>query len=88
MAQLPDSSLDEIHRDVMRHWSRTREQVPILKSDLRQLIGIVDTAADLSDTAVIQQIPQNHPGRQWLIENQNLARRLKEVVEAKRREDL
>lgn len=88
MALLDSAAINQIHADIMRYWSNHRVSVPITKPELRQLVVIVDGEAENSDIAVIQAIPSEHPGRQWLIDNQSLARRLKVLDETKRVEVL
>ena len=88
MASLPQEPLNEVQADIMRRWSRDHTPVPILKSELGQLLSIMDTALNDAEIAVIQAIPGNHPGRQWLIDNQTIARRVLELIEAKRKDVL
>lgn len=88
MALLPPGSIDEIHAIIMRRLSAAGLEVPATKSDLRALVVILDEVAEFSDARVINQIPQQHPGRQWLIDNPRIARQMKELVEHTRAEDL
>ena len=88
MAQLTAESLGQVRADIMRQWSRDQLPVPITKPDLSALLSIMDVALKDAEIAVITAIPQQHPGRQWLINNQAIARRVLELVEAKRREML
>ena len=88
MAALSQQNLDEVQADIMRRWSQDRTAVPITKPELGQLLSLMDTALDDAEVAVIAAIPGAHSGRQWLIDNQDVSRRVLELVEAKRREAL
>ena len=88
MASLPQAQLDEVRADIMRQWSRDHTPVPITKPELGQLLSLMDVVLNDAEIAVIQAIPNDHPGRQWLIDNQTIARSTLELVEAKRRETL
>lgn len=88
MAALTAQQLAEVQADIIRRWSRDRVNVPITKPELDALLPIMDAALADAEVAVIADIPGAHPGRQWLIDNQPIARRMLELVEAKRRESL
>lgn len=88
MASLTTQQLDEVHADIMRRWSRDQTPTPITKSELTSLLSIMDTELDAAEVAVITTIPGTNPGRQWLIDNQPIARQTLELVEAKRKDVL
>lgn len=88
MAALSQQQLNEVRADIMRRWSSDHEPVPITKPELGQLLSIMDGALEDAEVAVIAAIPGGHPGRQWLIDKQSIARRVLEIIEAKRREVL
>ena len=88
MAQLTPAQLNEVHANIMRRWSRNHTATPITKSDLTTLLDIMDIELNSAEVAVITAIPGSHPGRQWLIDNQPIARQAMELVEAKRKDVL
>lgn len=88
MASLTTQQLGEVKADIMRQWSRTRTPTPITKPELSSLLTIMDDELNAAEVAVIAAIPGAHPGRQWLIDNQQIARQVLELVEAKRKDVL
>jgi hypothetical protein len=72
----------------MRWLSRHGVDTPITKAELFILVGFIDDAAEAAEADIIARIPGAHPGRQWLIDNADIGRRLLERVAERRREVL
>jgi hypothetical protein len=88
MAQLTAPQKAEVKAEIMQRWSGDRTSVPIDKSELDTLLTFIDESMEVAETEVITRIPGSHPARAWLIANGAVARRVMEMVEAKRREVL
>ena len=86
MATLTAEQREAIRADVMRRFSSTREPVPGLRADMLTLVGYIDDALEAAEGNVINRIPGNHPGRQWLIDNQHLGRQLMLWIEQVRKD--
>lgn len=85
MAQLTAEQRTDLRAAIMREWSAFRTEVPMTKPELLTLIGFIDEAAEASDADVITRVPEAHPANSWLVENLPIARRIKELVEQKRK---
>lgn len=88
MAQLTAPQKAEVKSVIMKVWSRDRTPVPITKDELDTLLTFMDESLEAAELDVINRIPGGHPARAWLIANEAVARRVLELVEAKRREVL
>lgn len=51
MAVLPENERDQIHRGIMRWWSRERELTPFLSPELRTAIAETDDWIEANQTA-------------------------------------
>jgi len=87
MAVLPDGDRQEIHAQVMRDFSRTRTQTPILKVELRALVNFMDAQLESAEAAIFSALPAGD-GKDWLLANQSVGRELLARIERKRREVL
>lgn len=88
MATLTAEQRAEIRAQILRQLSRDREPTPFNKGEGLTLIGYIDDALEAAEGDVIARIPGGHPGRQWLIDNPAIGRRLMILVEQHRREVL
>lgn len=88
MATLPAGDGDAVWAVIMQRLSQQHIEVPATKDELRTLVDIIDGELDSAEVAVVQAIPVEHPGRQWLINNPTVGRRIMELILEKRREVL
>ena len=56
MANLPSVNIDSVWREVMRHYSALRQEVPFTKDDLRNVLVEIDNEMNSAETAVFQSI--------------------------------
>lgn len=87
MAQLTTETKDALFADIMRRWSNDRTPTPITKAQGRALIDIMDAGMETAESTILSSIPAG-PGRTWLVANASIARKVLELVAAKRQEVL
>ena len=85
MARLLDGSLDEVWAEIMRTFSSVRSLIPISKTQLRALLGLIDEELEGAETSIVQALPAG-VGKSWLIANPSIGRSLMMEVLEKRKE--
>jgi hypothetical protein len=88
MPLLDNAQKQNVARMLMEQWSSTWTTVPMTKPEVMSLLNVIDNNLDTAETATIAAVPSAHPAKAWLSTNRNIARRIMELVEAKRREVL
>ena len=87
MARLLDGSLDEVWAEIMRTFSSVRSLIPINKTQLRALLGLIDGELEGAETSIVQALPEGD-GKSWLVANPSIGRSLMVAVLEKRKEVL
>jgi hypothetical protein len=87
MATLSSGDIDDVHAQSMSRWSSVRQDTPITKAELRQLIVLVDAELETAETSIIGALPAG-AGKDWLVANPTVGRDVIEVTERRRKEVL
>lgn len=86
MAQLTSAQKDELNATLMRFFSSTWTEVPLTKAQLRNGIDVFDAGLETAESSILSNVNQGQ--RDWLLDNQTLARYILEEVAKTRREEL
>lgn len=87
MATLTDPQKDEVRTVLGAEYSALRTEIPITKAQFDALLSVIDTAAETDEAAIVVAIPAG-AGKDWLLANVDVSRRIREAVATKRKEVL
>lgn len=87
MAQLTSAQRNDVLALLGSEMSAIRQSIPITKPQFMALLNIIDVAAETDEAAIVSAIPAG-VGKDWLLANPAVSRRIREAVAGKRKEVL
>ena len=87
MATLDTAQREAVWQQIMKTFSAATTEVPITKTQLLALVGLIDDGLNEAEQSILADLPAGD-GKDWLVAHPGVSRQLVVMVEQQRQKEL